>query len=246
MIVGDIQIPDAKKLVETYFADIPSQPLPKHPDLAEPPGFQAIKKVQKDPLARVPGVIVGYPGPRRRSPDYYALYMVDAILTAGDSARIRQDLVKGKQSVIQYQADLGWPFAGSLDYRDPEPYAMFLLHNPNFTGDQIVEQVQEEIAKLQSAPIDAKDLERVRTQVRSLVIQGLQSSLARARALAQYELADGNPELINTELDRAMAVTPAEIQAAAKKYLTADKRVVLEIVPAPAAPSDAAGKKGDQ
>ncbi len=246
VIVGDIQIPDAKKLIETYFADIPSQPLPKHPDLAEPPDFHAQKQVQKDPLARVPGVIVGYPGPRRRSPDYYALYMVDAILTAGDSARIRQDLVKGKQSVVQYQADLGWPFAGSLDYRDPEPYAMFLLHNPNFTGDQIVEQVQEEIGKLQSAPVDAKELERVKTQVRSLVIQGLQSSLARAKALAQYEIADGNPELINTELDRAMAVTPAEIQAAAKKYLTADRRVVLEIVPAPAAESNPAEKKGDQ
>ena len=233
VIVGDIQIPEAKKLIETYFGDIPSQPPPKRPDLAEPAPFQPHTQLYKDPLARVPAVIVGYPGPKRRSPDYYALNMIDAILTAGDSSRIRMDLVKGKQSVIQYEANLGWPFASALDYRDPEPYALYLLHNPKFSGEQIVAQVQDEIAKLQNEPVDAKELERVRAQMRALQVRGLQSSLNRAQALAQYALADGNPALINTELETMMAVTPAEVQAAAKKYLTPERRSVLVIVPAP-------------
>jgi len=111
---------------------------------------------------------------------------------------------------------------------------MFLLYKPNFTGDQIVGQVQDEIAKLQNQPVEAKELERVKTLIRAGVIKNLQSSLSRARALAQYAIADGNPELINTELNAELAVTPAQIQAAAKKYLTADKRAVLEIQPAPA------------
>src|SRR5579864_6814759 len=33
VLVGDIRIPEAKKLVETYFGDIPSQPQPKRPDM---------------------------------------------------------------------------------------------------------------------------------------------------------------------------------------------------------------------
>ena len=40
VIVGDIQIPEAKKLIETYFGDIPSQPQPKRPDLTEPADFK--------------------------------------------------------------------------------------------------------------------------------------------------------------------------------------------------------------
>lgn len=233
VIVGDIQNAEAKKLIETYFADIPSQPSPKRPDLAEPAEFTSVKKVQKDPLAQVPAVIIGYPGPKRRSPDYYALHMVDAILTAGDSSRFRMDLVKGKESIIQYEAELGWPFASSRDYRDPEPYAMFLVHKPNFTADQIVGQVQEEIAKLQNQPLDSKELERVKTQVRAGIIKEMQSSQNRAQALAQFQLADGDAEIINTELDRMLAVTPAQIQAAAKKYLVPERRAVLEIQPAP-------------
>jgi len=244
VIVGDIQIADAKKLIETYFGDIPAQPLPARPDLTEPAGFQERTQVYKDPLARVPGVIIGYLGPKRRSADYYALHMIDAVLTGGDSSRFRQDLVKGKQSVIEYEAEMGWPFASSLDYRDPEPYAMFLKYNPKFTGEQIVEQVQEEIAKLQAAPLDARELDRAKTLMRAGAVRDLQGSLNRAQALAQYELADGDAALINTELDRAMAVTAEQIQAAAKKYLTPDKRAVLQIVPAPKTEGKDSEKEG--
>ena len=233
VIVGDIQTAEAKKLIETYFGDIPSQPAPKRPDMTEPAGFQARTETYKDPLAQVPAVVIGYPGPKRRSPDYYALTVIDAILTMGDSARIRQDLVKGKKSVIQYEANLGWPFASELDYRDPGDYALFLLYNPKFQAQEIVNQTQEEIAQLQDQPVDAKEFGRIKAQLRAERLKDLESSLSRARALAQYTIVDGNPELINTELDATLAVTPAQVQAAAKKYLTPQQRAVLEIQPAP-------------
>src|SRR5579885_3442928 len=235
VIVGDIHIPETKRLIEQYFGDIPSQPKPARPNLAEPPGFQPRTEVYKDKLAQVPAVILGFLGPKRRSPDFYALNMVDAILTAGESSRLRQDLVKGKQSVIQYESNLGWPFASPLDYRDPEPYAIFLLYKPNFTSSQIVAQVQEELNQLSATPGEASELERVKMQLRAAQIRELQSSLNRARALAQYEITDGDPNLINTELDRMLAVTPEQIQAAVKRYLTPDRRSVLVIEPEPQA-----------
>ncbi len=160
--------------------------------------------------------------------------MIDAILTArrqlaasagpGEGQAVR-DPVRGESGLAVRQR------SGLPRSRSRTPCSCCTI--PNFTGKQIVDQVQEEIAKLQNEPVDAKELERVKTQLRANRIQGLQSSLSRARALAQYEIADGNPELINTELDAMLAVTPAQIQAAAKKYFTPDKRAVLEIQPAP-------------
>jgi predicted Zn-dependent peptidase len=35
-VVGDIQPDEARKLVQTYFGDIPAQPQPKHPEMTEP------------------------------------------------------------------------------------------------------------------------------------------------------------------------------------------------------------------
>ncbi len=242
VLAGDIKIPEARKLIEAYFADIPSQPQPKRPNLAEPPQTEARSEVYKDPLARVPAVVMGYPGPPRRSPDFYAMVMLDVLLTAGESSRLHLNLVKGKQSVIQYESNLGWPFASPTDYRDPAPYAFYLMHKPNFSGKQIVEQVEAEIAKIQKDGVDPKELDRARTIFRATRINQLQSSLNRAQTLGQYEVFDGKPELINTEIEQYLAVTPARIQAAARKYVLPDKRTMLEIVPAPPKKEGAAAK----
>jgi zinc protease len=232
-LVGDIRIPEAKKLIEAYFGDIPPQPQPQHPDLSEPEKFTPRNEVHKDPLAGVPAVVIGWPGPPRRSADYNALVMLDALFTGGDSSRFSLNLVKGKKSILNYEANPGWPFASASDYKDPALYAMNLLHNPKFTGKEIVGQVQDEIAKIQKDGVDIKELDRARTFLRAARIKDLQSTLTRATLLAQYEMFDGKPELITSELDTFVAVTPEQIQAVAKKYLVPEKRVVLEIVPAP-------------
>jgi predicted Zn-dependent peptidase len=232
-IVGDIRLPEAKKLIEAYFGDIPSQPQPPHPDLSEPEKFTPRNEVYKDPLAGVPAVIIGWPGPPRRSADFNALVMLDALLTGGDSSRFSLDLVKGKKSVLSYEANPGWPFASASDYKAPALYAVNLLHNPKFTGKEIVAQVQDEIEKIQKDGVDPKELERVRTFLRAARIKDLQSTLTRATLLAQYEMFDGKPELITSELDDFLAVTPEQIQAVARKYLVPERRVVLSIVPAP-------------
>ena len=232
-IVGDIRVPEAKKLIEGYFGDIPAQPQPPHPDLSEPDKFTPRTEIYKDPLAGVPAVLIGWPGPPRRSADFNALVMVDALLTGGDSSRFSLDLVKGKKSVLSYEANLGWPFASASDYKAPALYGMNLLYNPKFTGKEIVAQVQDEIDKIQKEGVDLKELERARTFLRAARIKDLQSTLTRATLLAQYEMFDGKPELITSELDTFLAVTPEQIQAVVKKYLVPEKRVVLEIVPAP-------------
>ncbi len=232
-IVGDIDIAATKKLIETYFGDIEPQPQPKRPDLAEPTPAAERRKVYKDPLARLPAVILGYPGPRRRTPDYYALMMLDLILTGGDSSRFQQRLVKGKESLVNYEAGLGWPFADHKDYQEPGVYAINVIHKPNFTSDQIVEQITAEIADIQNHGVSDAELRRARAFLRSHTYRHLQSALSRATRLAQYEYLDGEPDLINTELNEYMKVTPEQVQAVARKLFQTDRRAVLAIVPAP-------------
>jgi len=238
VLSGDIDPAEAKKLVEEYFGDMAAKPLPIVPDMTEPPQTAPRADVYRDNLARVPAVLIGYPGPGRRTPDYNALVMLDFLLTGGDSSRFQQNLVKGKKSVIQYEANLGWPFASATDYMDPGQYAMMMLYHPAFKGEQIVEQVEEEIGKIVREGVDAKELDRARTYFRSARLRQLQSSHNRATLLGKFELLDGNPDYINTEMDEFLAVTPAQIQAVAKKYLDPEKRTVLDIVPSGDEPAD--------
>src|SRR5689334_6629088 len=190
-IVGDINVADTKKLIQGYFGDIPSQPQPKPPDLTEPAGVSPSFDTYKDLHAKVPGVIVGYPGPERNSDDFYALTILDALLTGGDSSRLQLDLVKGKRSVIQYQGDVGWPFASADDYRNPAQYATFLLYNPSFQPKQIVDDYQGEIEKIQKEGVTEDEMHRVVTLLLVSKLNQLQTSLGRAQLLASFELLDG-------------------------------------------------------
>jgi len=54
----------------------------------------------------------------------------------------------------------------------------------------------------------------------------LQSSLERARLLGQFELLDGKPEMVDQDFTSLFAVTSTQIQAVAKKYLTAARHDV--------------------
>ena len=65
------------------------------------------------------------------------------------------------------------------------------------------------------------------------VHSGFDLFFASGLLLEQFEMLDGKPELITSELDTFLAVTPEQIQAMVKKYMIPEKLAVLEIMPAP-------------
>jgi zinc protease len=56
-----------------------------------------------------------------------------------------------------------------------------------------------------------------------------------AENLANYQVYYKDANLINTEIDRYMKVTPADLKRVAEKYLTRENRVVLIYLPKPTA-----------
>jgi zinc protease len=242
VIAGDFETAEAKKLVEQYFGGIPSQPQPARLDMTEPGRTNGKSEVVQDQHARVPGLVIGWPAPKRHSDEWYALGMLDAVLTGGESCRMQLDLVKGKQTLIQFQAGLGWPFESFNDFKDPGEYAAFVLYKPNYKAQQIVDEIQQEIDLVAKDGVGAKELDRVKAVLRYAKVSGLQSSLGRAQLLGQYELLDGKPEMVDQDFTNLFKVTSEQIQAAAKKYLTAARRDVLVIQPAPPSAPPAAPK----
>ncbi len=233
VLAGDLHPEESKRLIEAYFGDIEPQAEPPRPDTAEPEPQGERCAVHHDAHARLPALILGFPGPRRRSADYYALGVLDVILTAGPSSRFYQNLVKGRQSVIQYEANLGWPFASASDYLDPGAYSIFALHRPDLPARQVLEHITEELAKVANDGIGGEELERARNFLRAEHIKQLQSNIGRAQLLGRHELLDGDAGLVNTQLERFLEVTAGQIQSAARRYFDPGVRAVLEIVPSP-------------
>ena len=59
-----------------------------------------------------------------------------------------------------------------------------------------------------------------------------QSSQGRAQNIAEFALYDGDPTLINSELETLLSITPDEIRSTVREYLDSENRSLLDVVPA--------------
>jgi len=85
---------------------------------------------------------------------------------------------------------------------------------------------------LKNEPVDAKELQKAKNQEISSFILGRDTDEEKAEAIESAAVIGKNPELVNTELDRYLAVTPADIQRVAKDYFVPQHATVLIVTPA--------------
>ena len=232
-IAGDFEPVEARTLVEKYFATIPRQPDPPAVDVSEPPEIAQREDTFKDQFAPLAAFLIGWKIPARGTLDHYALSLAGNLLFDGESSRLYQKLVKGDESVVSLQG-------GVDERRGPSAVSLFVTPKPGCDAGQIRQTIMSEIKKLATEEPSAEEMEKLRNSLLNDAARGRQMSLFRAQRLAEFALYDGDPNLFNTELDRYLRVTAAQIKEAVARFMDTDNRAVLDIIPAAAAPAKAA------
>ncbi len=232
-IAGDIDIDQTKIAVAKYFKDIPKggKPIPR-PTIVEPMQTKEVRDVVFDNI-QLPAVVQAYHMPAQGTDDSYALDMLSTLLSGGQSSRLYKALVDEQKKAYTVQS---FPFSSE----DPGLYLAFGLANVGFNVDDLEKAMDAEIEKVKNEPIADKEFQKIRNQVESQFVQQNSSAVGIAEQLANYHVYFGNANLINTEIDRYMKVTPADLQRVAKKYLNKENRVVLHYLP-----KSAQNKPGD-
>ncbi len=223
-IVGDFEESEAQELVKRYFEGIPSQTAPPPVNVDEPEDVTRKHEIFYDKLAPAPAFVLGWKIPARRTPTYYALSLAADLLFEGDSSRLYQKLVKGDESVVSIQG-------GIDERRGPSAWYIFALPKPEEQVAAIREKIFEEIQSLASAGPSAAEMEKLRNSLCNDAVRGRQATIYRAQRLAEYALYDGDPHLIDTELDQYLRITANDIRDAVRAYLDVPNRVVLDIIP---------------
>ena len=227
-IVGDFEEAEARSLVQKYFESIPRQPDPPPVDVSEPADVALTQEIFYDKLAPAPAFVLGWKIPARRTPDYYALSLAAELLFEGDSSRLYQKLVKGDESVVSIQG-------GVDERRGPSAWYIFALPKPGTEVTAIRDQIFEEIAQLATTGPTPAEMEKLRNSLCNDAVRGRQATMYRAQRLAEYLLYDGDPHLIDNELDQYLRITAEDIKRAVTKFLDGNNRVVLDILPTSAA-----------
>ena len=232
-IVGDVDTKDTLTRVEKYFGDIPRQPSPAPVDLAEPEMKAERRETMQDRLARLPQINIGYKIPPATHADFPALSALGQILGNGESSRLYQRLVKTQELC----ANIG---SGSTQRMGPGLFNITCAVRPGKNIADAEAAITDEIARLQTAAVTSEELQRIRSSARRGSVSIRESALARAQSLADNAAVYNDPNRINTNAQKIAAVTAADVQRVAGRYLQTTNRVVVHTLPAPAPPAPVA------
>ena len=229
VIAGDVDPKAILQAVEKYYGVASERALPERKPQIEPPQ-KGIKRVQVKAPAdsaqlamawKVPKLQVG----QLEDDEPYALELLAAVLDGYDNARLNRTLVKQERVVN----DVGVGY--DMISRGPE---LFLISTSMAKG-KTVEQAESSIRKALKEIIDKgileSELKRIKVRILSDQIYKRDSIFGQAMEIGSTEMAGFSWRDIDVMLEKMQTITPAQVQAVAKKYLVDEGLTVAVLDP---------------
>jgi len=153
-----------------------------------------------------------FSAPPSTSPDSYPMRVASSILRDRifQEVRVKRNLSYAPDAFLRSQAaNIGGIYVSAVD------------------ANQAVRVMLDEIARLQREPIDNEDIQAIVAQFLTTYYMGQETNAAQAGDLAQYELIGGGWRHSVEFIERLKAVTPADVQRVAQKYMRHIRFVVI-------------------
>ncbi|MFQ5583355.1 MAG: M16 family metallopeptidase [Calditrichia bacterium] len=227
VLAGDIDAKTAKEKVEKYFGDIPSGPPVARFDewVAKRSGEQRQQVQDRVPQARIYKV---WNIPEWKSTEADYLNLVSDVLAYGKNSRLYKRLV--------YEDQIATNVSAYVDLREiAGQFYIEATAKPGGDLGAVERALDEELARLISEGPTEAELERVKSQNMSNFIRGIErigGFGGKSDILAKGQVFSGDPQHYKKTVQNIKNATPADLQNAAKTWLT-DGVYVLEVYPFP-------------
>jgi zinc protease len=223
-IAGDIDMALAKKLVAKYFSAIPKGTGTVYrPGINEPPLTAEVRDTVYDNI-QLPAVIHTYRIPAQGTPDYYAVKMLNQLMSQGESSRLSKSLVDDQQLAL---------FVGSIpmEMEDPGVAIAFGITAMGVSPKDLETGMDEEFGRVREKLITEQEFQKLRNQIENDFVNANATVMGIAESLANYEMYFGDANLINTDIQRYLNVTREDIKRVANRYFHPNNRVSLTYLP---------------
>ncbi|HTQ86776.1 MAG TPA: pitrilysin family protein [Candidatus Solibacter sp.] len=229
IVVGDVVPDECFAWAEKYFGGIPkpAAAVPRQ-QLVEPPqtGPKQLTRTYgaNSPL---PAVVEGYKMPPAFAPDFYTLNLASSILSSGESSRLFRRLV--------YESQLAAQAAGIGNFtEDPNLFLAFAVMNQGKTAEEGKAAIESVLDQMKDQPVSEHELNKAKNQVLAASIFAREGDQQTGDTLGFAAVIGKDPELVNRESGLYLAVTPADIQRAAREYFVPARSTVMFITAPPA------------
>ncbi len=222
VICGGFDAEKAMDKVKSLFGPIPKVELQARKS-AKPVHHEKPIHAEFESKFELARMLMGFNAMSRTDPDFYAMEVLDAILSGGKTGRLYKRLIEQNPLASEVGTSISCG-------RYPGWFAVQLELLKGVDRAKAEDMVLEELAKVSAEPVSATELQRVKQMLLTSDVFKREGVHDLADSIAQgVTLADLN--LLREHLPKVMAVTAADVQRVAKKYLELNSRVVVWSVP---------------
>lgn len=230
VVVGDVEPEKIHALAKQHFGAIPKSESIKRKPQTEPPALGK-KSIEVKAPAEIPVLMQGYTVPtvksadKKHANDPYTLEVIAAILDAGGSSRFSKNIIRG----TQYASSVGIDY--NLYARYPSLFTVYGTPSATHSLDDLSKAIETELDRLKNKRVDKAELQRVQTQLIAQKTFERDSGFGQAMELGLLETVGLGWKTTEQYDERIRAVTPAEIQAAAKHYFDQNRMTEARLIP---------------
>ncbi len=231
VVVGDVEHNYVFSMAENYFGKIPHQAVKKTKPRTNLKSLGR-RDIKIEIPAKVPVLALGFNTPSLitaensdEKNEVYALEIISAILSDGDSSRFSKNLIRNKKIAT---------FASSS-------FDAFSLHSNLFTVfaapqqkvnlNKLEQEIILELNKLKTTEVTKQELELIKTQIYTSKIYKRDSLQSQAYEIGSLEAVNLTWDIIDKYDDMLLKVTPKDIMHTAQKYLTDKNLTAAQLIP---------------
>jgi zinc protease len=223
IVVGDVRTKEMLARITEAFGKIPAGPAINEEKVREDAQYGE-KRIYVKREAELPYILKAYKTPDVKQEDSSALEVLAQILSGGKSARLYSSLVYDQQVALSAWA--------GYDNFNKDPFLFFIgaTANRGRTIEAVEMALNDEIDKVRREPPTEREVQKAKNQIEASFIMEQDSFYMQARTIGTFEMI-GGWRMIDKYLEGIRKVSAADVQAAAEKYLTADRLTTGILVP---------------
>lgn len=218
---GGVDHDELVKLAEHHFSGLPTSatPIPLGQNQYTPSEFVGSEVRVRDDTSSTVNVAIAVEGASWKSPDYFPMLVLQSVFGNWDRSLGASPLLSSRLSHVISSNNLANSFMHfSTSYSDTGLWGIYMVSENLVNLDDMVHFTLKEWQRA-STGLGSAEVERAKAQLKASLLLGLDGTTAVAEDIGRQLVTTGKrftPQDIEASID---AVTPAELQRVAKKYL---------------------------
>lgn len=234
VVAGDVVADDVYRLAKLYFGQLSASKIPELKPRVEAKQY-GTQRLSVELPAKLPYLIMGYKVPAL-TPDVidgenewemYALEVLAGVLDGGNGARLSRNLVRGQEIASSASASY------SMSARHEKLFTLSAVPSDGVEIEVLEFALREEINTIKSASPDEQELNRVKAQVVASQVYQQDSVFYQAMEVGMLATIGLPWQIKDDYVEKILAVTAAQVQEVAKKYLINERLTVATLDPLP-------------